>query len=167
MKIRLATKDDMPAFVLLLRECLLEEEIMGQQVLATRRTVEHYREFAWQYVTGGLFGVLVLAEDNGAIRGFALAGEDTGDRRVESTSGRVAYIWQAYTSPSYRKDGVALSLLIWGRPFLLEMGFETAVMSVLESNLEGQALTLSFGAKPVDRVYHFALKEEPRDRSAR
>lgn len=164
MEYRLATLEDFPAFETMLRACLVEEEMAGGQVLATRKTLDHYREMARHYLSGRLFGILILAEDPGPI-GFVLTGEDAGSKVVDTPTGKVAYVWQAWVDPTHRKSGVGIGMLVWGRPMLVEMGFQTAVMSVLESNPEGQALTLSFGAKAVDRVYHFPLKEEPRERA--
>ena len=41
------------------------------------------------------------------------------------------------------------------------MGFDTAVMSILEQNVAGKALTEAYGARLMERTYHFSLKEEP------
>jgi len=165
---RLAGLNDLPVFEQMLRAYLAEQEDAGSPVRLTRRTVDWYRDLARAYVRGSLFGVLVLSEVEGPVGpqpvGFALAGEDLGEPRVDTMLGRTAVVWLTWVAPAHRKDGRALDMLIWGRPTLLEQGFEVASMSVREDNTQGHALCLAFGAEPVERLYRFPLKEEPRGR---
>jgi hypothetical protein len=95
------------------------------------------------------------------VKGFALAGEDFGQPRLDTTWGKSAVVWLVWVDPTSRKNGAGLGMLTFGRPRLLELGFEVAVMSVRHPNLEGQALTLAFGAEPEECSYVFRLKEEP------
>lgn len=171
---RFAGPDDLPAVEEMLRSFLLEQATAGSAVQVTRRTVDWHRDLARSYVRGSLFGVVVLAEvqvpggpDSDQpcpwkVVGFVLAGEDLGQPRLDTSWGRQAVVWGAWVAPSHRKLGTALAMLSWGRPQLVEQGFATAVMSVREENAEGDALTRAFGARPVERVFRFALSEEPR-----
>ena len=154
---RAATMDDLPAFETMLRAYLREQEDSGGTMQFTRRTLDFYRDLATFYIKGALFGIVVLANDN---QGFALAGEAIGQSATDHTLGKVAWVWIAWVDPTHRKESNGLGMLLWGQPFLLELGFETAAMTVLESNPSGKALTLAIGSKPVEQIYHFTLKEE-------
>jgi len=160
MSYRFATLDDMPAFETMLRAYLMEQEAHGSPVQCTRKTFNFYRDLAHFYLKGTLFGVLVLTEEEG-VKGFALAGEDFGQPRLDTTWGKSAVVWLVWVDPTVRKTGAGLGMLTFGRSRLLELGFEVAVMSVRNQNLEGQALTLSFGAAHEESSYIFSLKEEP------
>jgi len=165
---RLAALTDLPVFEVMLRAYLAEQEEAGSPVRLTRRTLDWYRDLARAYLRGSLFGVLVLSEAEGPVGpqpvGFALAGEDLGEPRVDTTIGRTAVVWLTWVAPEHRKGERALSMLRFGRPTLLEQGFEVASMSVREDNPQGHALCLAFGAESVERLYRFPLKEEPRGR---
>lgn len=162
---RFATEEDLPRIETMLRSYLQEEEDRGSPVRFTRKTLDWYRDLARAYVLGGAFGVVVLGEvDSEAgteVAGFALSGEDPGVPRWDHSLGRVAVVWIAWVAREHRKSGIGLRMLHFGRPRLLELGFETAVMSVRTGNAEGQALTLGFGAGPAEAAYHFRLEEEP------
>jgi len=163
--VRFAEPGDLSAFEEMLRTYLKEQEA-SSPVRLTRKTVDWYRNLAHSYLKGSLFGTLVLGEVESEVGpqvvGFALAGEDLGQPRVDTTLGKVAVVWLVWVAPEHRKSLAALGMLLFGRPKLLELGFETAVMDVRENNPEGKALTLAFGAHPEEMVYHFPLKEEPR-----
>lgn len=155
---RLGTPEDLPAFEAMLRLYLLEQASAGSPVQVTRRTVDWYRDLARSYLQGSMFGVLVLAlGPEGNPVGFALAGEDLGTPRLDTTLGRTAVVWLAWVQPQLRKGGTALSMLHWGQPRLRDLGFRTAVMTVREGNAEGEALTRAFGAKPAERMFSCAL----------
>lgn len=156
---RLALSSDLGAFEEMLRAFLLEQAAAGSTVQVTRRTVDWYRDLARSYVLGSLFGVLVLAEE-GAPVGFALAGEDLGQPRLDSDLGRQAAVWAVWVNPAHRKHGTGLAMLSFGRPLLVDQGFQTAVTSVREGNVEGDALTRGFGARPMEQLFRVALRED-------
>jgi ribosomal protein S18 acetylase RimI-like enzyme len=89
--------------------------------------------------------------------GFALAGEAPFIPWVDTEHGRTATVWIAWVEPRMRQKGIALGMLAFGEPRLLELGFEIAAMSVREENPEGQKLSEAFGAKPLERFYHYTL----------
>jgi len=161
MKYRFAVPADLPAITLMLRAYLMEQQESGSPVLYTKRTLAAYEELARAYLAGGMFGVVVLSYEGDRLVGFALAGEDTGGLRYDTTLGKVAFIWVVWVLPSHRKTGAGLGMLTFGRARLLELGFVTASMSVRENNPQGQALTLSYGAVPTEREYLFDLRGEP------
>lgn len=162
---RIATQADLPQFELMLRGYLAEQEAVGSPVLFTRMTLDWYRDLAWDYVTGSRFGVIVLGEVESEagqeVVGFAMAGEG-GQPHLDTNLGRVAVVWIDWVAPEHRKARVGVSMLLFGWPTLLEMGFDTAAMSVREGNEQGEALCRSFGAFPVERFFHYPLKEAPR-----
>jgi GNAT superfamily N-acetyltransferase len=155
---RLATDlEDLQLFEPLLRYYLKEQEAIGSPVQFTRRTLDRYRDLARDYVTGGASGVLVLAEEDGDVVGFTLAGEAPLPA-VDLSHPKTAVVWIAWMKPEHRKQGTALSMLRYGEPFLIEQGFEMAAMTVREGNAQGMALSRSFGAEPVETALHAALK---------
>lgn len=156
---------DLQVFEEMLRRYLAEQQAAGGAVQLTRKTVDWYRDLARIYVHGSGFGVVVFAEEDGPVGrqpvGFAMAGEDLGIPRIDTTLGKVATVWITWVDPTRRKTGAGLGMLLFGRPRLLELGFETAAMSVREENTEGLALCHAFGAQPVERFLRFRLEEEP------
>jgi len=159
---RFATTSDLPKVNHLMWRYLCEQEASGSPVRATKHTLDAYRDLARAYLAGGMFGVVVLAEKSlGDPVGFALAGEDVGRLRYDTTLGKVAFVWLIWVTYEFRKSGTALGMLTFGRPRLLELGFETASMSVRENNPEGQALTLAYGGVLAEREYLFALSGTP------
>ena len=162
MNLRFAHFQDLKKLDPMLRDYLHEQREAGSPVLPTQRTFNAYRDMARAYLSGSLFGVLVLAEDEGTPVGFVLAGENTsGGTRFDTSLGKVAYVWLVWVAPHVRKHGVGLSMLSFGRPRLVELGFNVAAMTVREDNTEGQALTLAFGASPTEREFLFDLAEKP------
>ena len=152
---------DLAEFDRMLRSYLREEENRGSPVKFTVQTLDSYRKLAGAYLRGSLAGVIVFAEEDGKTVGFALAGEDTASSGIETTLGRVAFVWIAWVEESHRKAGVGLSMLKYGRPRLLDLGFQTASMNTREGNPEGEALCAAYGAQEVERVYHVPLAREP------
>lgn len=162
MKFRLAAPGDLPAFDAMLRLYLIEHTgEPASRVLLTPRTVDYHRNLARYYLAGNLFGIVTLAEEAEAPVGFALIGEETGRVALDTRWGKAASVWAAWVTPALRQAGVALSMLSFSRDRLLEMGFEVVFMSVVEANKAGQALSLAFGAVPLERVYYYPLKERP------
>ena len=169
MKYEFATTKELPAIERMIRLYLAEQEDNGSPVQLTKRTVDAYRLLASSYLVGSLFGVVVLAiletaEAAPETVGFALAGEDIGLPRFDTSLGRLAQVWIDFVEPAYRKSGAGIGMLLFGRSRLLELGFETAAMSVREGNTAGRALTEAYGSRFVERLYHFSLKEEPNGR---
>jgi ribosomal protein S18 acetylase RimI-like enzyme len=157
---RLATPADLPAWEDRLRAYLLEQE-KSSPVRLTRRTLDWYRNLAHSYLKGSLFGVLVLAMKEAEMTGFALGGEDPGTPHLDTNLGRQAVVWLVWVDPAHRQSGLGLGMLSFGRPHLVELGFETAVMSVRAANAEGVRLTEAFGARLEELIYLFPLREEP------
>jgi GNAT superfamily N-acetyltransferase len=159
---RLATMADLETVIVMLRSYLREQQMGGSPVLFTRQTLDVYRDMARCYLSGLMEGLVVLAEDEGEVVGFALSGEEMAPPALETDLGRMAQVWLVWVDPTYRKTGAALGMLSWGRPHLLERGFERACMCIRKGNDLGEKLTLSYGARPVERMYHFDLQKEPR-----
>ena len=169
MKYEFATTKELPAIERMIRLYLAEQEDSGSPVQLTKRTVDAYRLLASSYLVGSLFGVVVLAyvetaEAAPELVGFALAGEEISPLAFDTTLGRVAFVWQVWVAPEHRKAGAGLGMLTFGRPRLLELGFQTASMSVRAENQESRALCEAFGAKLVELNLHYPLKEEPHGR---
>lgn len=152
---------DLSCFDELLRRYLMEESKAGSPVRMTRRTLDFYRDLARGYLIGAESGVLVFAGEDSAVGpqpvGFALAGGSPFFPWIDTEYGKTATVWIAWMEPRFRQKGTALGMLAFGEPQLLEMGFEVAAMSVREENPSGQALSLAFGAKPIERFYHYTL----------
>ena len=161
MSYRLATRDDWPRIDPLLRAFLVEHRLGGSAAVVSARNVENYRRLAEDYLHGRIPGVVVLAHEDNRLVGFALAGEPQAPGWLELDGGKTAVVWIAYVDPAYRKKGVALGMLVWGRPHLLELGFETATMGVREDNEVALALCRAFGARASERLLRFPLNEEP------
>ena len=145
----------------MLRLYLAEQQAAGDPVLLTTRSVDGFRALASSYLTGSLFGIVVLAETPKGPAGFVLVGEQPGQPMLDTTLGRVANVWIAWTPQDRRKGGVALAMLSFGRPYLVEMGFKTASMSVRADNERGRRLSESFGAVLAEHFYTFPLAEQP------
>lgn len=161
MKLRLATLSDLPVVTKLLRAFLAEQD--GRTpVQFTRRTLDAYLDWFRQYLEGGLAGVVVLAEDEDGPAGMAVGGAGVGPCLLDLNLGRVALVSVVWVVPSQRKHGLALQMLSFGQPHLVEMGFVTATMTAWEDNAEGHALCRAFGASPAERTYHFPLQEADR-----
>jgi len=162
---RLATLEDLPQVELMLRGYLAEQEGDGSPVLLTRKTLDWYRDLARSYLAGSQFGVVVLGEVESEagpeVVGFALSGE-SGPPHLDTNLGKVAIVWIDWVTGEHRKSGVGLGMLLFGWPSLVEMGFDTAMMSVREGNPGGAALCRAFGAFPVEQHFHYPLKETPR-----
>lgn len=158
---RLAVAADLPVIEEMLRSFLLEQLAQGSPVQVTRRTMTWYRDLVRSYVRGSLFGVVVLALEGEQPVGLAVAGEDVGEPRLDTSYGRTAVVWGAWVEPAHRKQGTALAMLSYGQPFLMEQGFVGAVMSAREDNREAEALISSFGAHLVERIYRFVFLGGP------
>lgn len=152
---------DTSAYDEMLRHYLMEDQKAGSPVRMTRRTLDFYRDLARGYLIGSTSGVLVFAQEDSAVGpqpvGFTLAGESPFIPWIDTEHGKTATVWIAWVEPRFRNKGSALAMLAFGEPRLLELGFEIAAMSVREENPSGQALSLSFGAKPIERFYHYTL----------
>lgn len=152
---------DLSAYDELLRRYLMEETKAGSPVRMTRRTLDFYRDLARGYLIGSDFGVLVFADEDTAVGpqpvGFALAGGSPFIAWIDTEHGKTATVWITWAEPRLRQQGIGLGMLAFGEPRLLELGFEIAAMSVREENPSGQALSLAFGAKPIERFYHYTL----------
>lgn len=162
---RFGDPEDFPRFEAMLRLYLAEEEERGSPVRFTHRTLNWYRELGRSYLWGQAHGVIVFGEVESEagkeVAGFALSGESH-DSPWDHNLGRIAVVWIVWVATEHRKSGIASTMLRFGRSRLVEMGFETAVMSVRYGNQEGQGLTLGFGAGAAEAAYHFRLEEEPR-----
>lgn len=150
---RLATFNDTPAVVGMLRRFLAEQEDLGSPVRLTTRTLDEYRDLARSYMMGSRFGLVVLDT-----HGMVIIGEDTGAPRFDTTLGKLAVVWIAYVVPEARDKKLALSMLHFALPHVRDLGFDTAVMGVREGNAAGRALTEGFGAQLTERIYHYSLK---------
>lgn len=158
--IRFGRQSDLPAFELALRSYLLEQRKTGSPVRVTRQTVDFYRGLCENYLRGSLFGFLILAEEAGRLVGFVLVGEDTGPPRLDTALGREAAVWLAWVAEPFRKTGLGIGMLRFGLPRAVELGFETATMTVREENQEGLALCRAFGARVAERLLIFPVREE-------
>jgi len=161
---RIAGPEDFPAFDTMLRSFLGEQETReGCRMLFTRRTLERYRELARGYLSGQRFGGVVLGEieteAGHELAGFALCGEDDGPTAVDMTFGKIAILWMVWISPEHRKSGLGFAMLQYALPTLVEMHFDTVLMSVREGNAEGDALRRAMGALPMERCFSYAVKE--------
>ena len=126
---------------------------MGSHVTVCRQNLNVYRDLARSYLKGSLFGVAVLAEQAGELVGFGLAGEDWDEPRLDLDVGKIVHIWILWVREDFRRSGLGLEILNAGLPTILDMGFETAHMTVLNDNLGGDGISLAFGAQPAERVY--------------
>lgn len=158
--LRLATSKDLPQVELMIRRYLAEAEKASPRVRLNRRSVDRYRDLALAYVRGSLAGVVVIAGTEKPV-GLAMGGEDLGQPYLDGGWGRTATVWIAWVAPEARQSGLALKMLYWGLPHLVELGFDTALMGVLETNTAGRALTEAFGAQLTERLYAYPLKEKP------
>jgi GNAT superfamily N-acetyltransferase len=152
--VRLAGSEDLTQLGQLIRAYLREQAAEGGPVRFTQTSLDWYRNLARSYLLGSLFGAVTIAE-GGA--GFAMGGEDPGTPRLDTDHGRTAVVWIAYVEPAYRKTGLAIALLACGLPKIVEMGFKTAMMGVLEGNQAGHGLCRAFGAELTERSYRFTL----------
>lgn len=169
MDYRFATPGpDLSAFDELLRKYLMEDQKNGSPVRMTRRTLDFYRDLARGYLIGHSFGILVFADEDTAVGpqpiGFTLAGDSPFFPWIDTEHGKTATVWISWVEPRFREKRTALGMLAFGEPKLLELGFEIAAMSVREENPGGQALSLAFGAKPLERFYHYTLGGTERGR---
>jgi hypothetical protein len=62
-------------------------------------------------------------------------------------------------SPDYRRSGLMMKMLVFGQPYAVAMGFETAVMSVREGNPMGLGLAEAFGSTLNERSLVFDLSQ--------
>lgn len=161
MDYRLATYADLESVSNLLRYYLQEQWASGDPIIPTNRSVQTYHDLVRGYINGSSFGIVILAEQQGEVVGFVLTGEHPSRNAFDTTLGKVAVVWIAWTHPAHRKGGTALGMLSFGRPHLVAMGFQTATMTVRSNNEQGRALTLAFGAEPAESTYLFPLAEEP------
>lgn len=111
------------------------------------------------YRRGSLFGITVLAELEGEPVALGLCGENWGDTPQASSLGRIAFIWMVWVHPAHRKAGVALGMLRFGVPALVEDGFVSVVTNVRVDNPMGIQLANAFGATPLETVYFFNIGE--------
>lgn len=161
---RFATVEDFGLIEIMLRSYLAEQEAVGSPLRFTRRTLDWYRDLIWSYLEGKESGAIVLGEVSSEageeVAGFAMGGESPGESPVDLSIGRMAQVWVVWVTPEHRRSGLALSMLRFGQPRLVEMGFETAVMSSRAANQQGNALCRSFGAFNVENFYQFSLGEK-------
>ena len=155
---RLATPADLPLVTSMIREFLLEQWKAGAPVCVSHKNLEVYRDLARCYLTGSLFGVVVLDEDGQA---FVLAGEESGPPRFETTLGKTATLWAAWTSPELRQHGRAKEMVLFACERLSELGIDTLVMASREQNPASQAGAKAIGATLEERVYYRSLKGPP------
>lgn len=156
---------DLSAYDELLRRYLMEDSKAGSPVRMTRRTLDFYRDLARGYLIGQTSGLLIFAEEDTAVGpqpvGFTLTGESPFLPWIDTEHGKTATVWIAWVEPRFREKAVGIGMLAFGEPRLLELGFEIAAMSVREKNQAGQALSIAFGAEPIERFYHYTLGGGP------
>lgn len=158
MNLSLATPADIPRLTEATRQYLTEQAKLGGTVLLTPRTLDFYRDLLRSYLMGSLFGTVVIAEDpDRHLAGFALAGEPTSPPSIDTSYGKMLVVWLVWVAPEHRQSGLGLKMLLYGQPYAVSQGFETAVMHVREGNPMGQGLTESFGATPHEQAYLFDL----------
>ena len=103
-----------------------------------------------------------MAEFGNECIGFLLTGEARSDSWLDTHHGKTTVVWIDWVEQAYRKQGHGIGMLEFARAPIVEMGFETATMAVLEENKAGQELCLAFGAIPSERLYVYPIpREEP------
>ncbi len=163
MKIRLATTADRASIDTMIRLYLVEQRQIGNPVQVTRQTVSAYRDLSEHYLTGRIPGLVIVAsEEDGTLCGLVLAGDLVNPMGIESDYGRQAVVSLAWVQQTHRKTRLGLEMLVWGRPLLVELGFDTATMAIREGNEAGMALARSFGAVPSETLLTYPLREETR-----
>lgn len=158
MKYRFAESKDRAAIQQMAHHFATEAAAAGSPQ-APESCVADFMRLYDSYRRGSLFGLAILAEGEDGPLGLTLCGETWEDRAKGSELGRVAYIWMVWVHPAHRKSRVALEMLRFGEPALIEDGFISAVTNVRVDNPAGARLAESFGCTPLETVYLFSFKE--------
>lgn len=146
--LRVATLDDLGLVRRLVWQ-FLQEHDEGEP---TR--VSMLQDLGLAYLRGDVRGAVVLAGED---RGMVIGGAGREDPPATDT----CQVWVAWTHPDERQTGLALAMLHWGQPRMVELGFTKARMGIVDSNVGGQELARAFGAQPVERLFSFPLVEDP------
>lgn len=156
---RLATLADLPAIGKANWAWLEEQAAAGGPLLPTPRSQRVHMDLVEAYLQGEREGLVVMAESGPRQVGVALAGEPWSAGGYDTQFGKTATIWLVWVHPDWRKSGVGLGMLQWGRPIVLSRGFKTAVCTTLHMGTGGAQLARAFGIHPIETVYAMPLKE--------
>jgi GNAT superfamily N-acetyltransferase len=138
VEIRVATEDDVPLILALIRE-LAEYERLSHEVVATEETLRH-----------SLFGERRLAETLLAYLGDDLAGFALFFHSFSTFLGRPGiYLEDLYVRPKFRSAGVGRTLLVRIAGLAKERGCGRLEWAVLDWNEPAISFYKRIGASPV------------------
>ena len=138
VEIRVATEDDVPLILALIRE-LAEYERLSHEVVATEETLRH-----------SLFGERRLAETLLAYLGDDLAGFALFFHSFSTFLGRPGiYLEDLYVRPEFRSAGVGRTLLVRIAGLAKERGCGRLEWAVLDWNEPAFSFYKRIGASPV------------------
>jgi GNAT superfamily N-acetyltransferase len=138
VEIRVATEDDVPLILALIRE-LAEYERLSHEVVATEETLRH-----------SLFGERRLAETLLAYLGDDLAGFALFFHSFSTFLGRPGiYLEDLYVRPEFRSAGVGRTLLVRIAGLAKERGCGRLEWAVLDWNEPAISFYKRIGASPV------------------
>lgn len=156
LSIDVATRDDVPTILSLVRE-LAEFEQLAHEVVATEAQVEE-----------SLFGTrrvieCAIARVDGAVAGFALWFHN-----YSTFLGRAGiYLEDLYVRPQFRGHGIGKALLVHLAGIAVERGCGRMEWAVLDWNRKAIDFYESLGARPVGEWTVYRLTGETLQRVAR
>lgn len=156
LSIDVATRDDVPTILALVRE-LAEFEQLAHEVVATEQQVEQ-----------SMFGTrrvieCAIARVDGAVAGFALWFHN-----YSTFLGRAGiYLEDLYVRPQFRGSGIGRSLLVHLAGIAVERGCGRMEWAVLDWNRKAIDFYEALGAQPVDGWTVYRLTGETLQRVAR
>ena len=143
--VRLATKEDLEVFGTLWKDFL--EERAGKEelgVLVTPKALRFYLGMFTAYVDGTLPGVVLLAEERGA-----LMWGSPGEGPLETSWDPWAHGWGTYVVPSARGQGLSTALREEAKRRLKELGFRAVLGEAAWHNGAGAITGVVAGFVPV------------------
>ena len=116
----------------LMADFLAENEKQGSLLAAGPNSLAMYLRLATEYMTGGLKGMVLVAEVDGEVVGFTMWGDTAShfDCSVEDPIGD----WGSYVVPSHRGEGLMREMREVIEAAAREMGFKNVTGGVAVGN---------------------------------
>lgn len=147
MSVREAKLSDREALRALFAASLTEEHAAGLEVKPSRRSVNYYLSYFDSYTRGSRFGVCLLWQPKNSPKGFILLGEQWEPDGRETDTGRMAWLWDLYVDPSYRKLRAGMELAIAAHQWAIDTKFD-AIGFNIPGGWPSEHIAEAFGAVP-------------------
>lgn len=127
-------RSEVPEFMVLWEQYLVEQHKDGGEILPTRRTLLFFDRLAFLYAHNIVQGVAVMEPGAGVL----LWGRAPGETTFDTVWGVYAQGWGTYVIPERRGEGISKAMRDVAKEALREKEIETVIGTVRHGNDAGQ-----------------------------